>query len=73
MAEVFEAKVRPVGNSLGIIIPREAIRKNGIRNGDTIKVALPCPDLTERNRKIRKIAGTLKGTGPFVREKEDRF
>ena len=73
MAEVFEAKLRRIGNSLGIIIPNEIIRAGGYDNGDRIHVAIPHNNLAERNKLLLAIAGKYKGSGPFEREKEDRF
>jgi antitoxin component of MazEF toxin-antitoxin module len=73
MTTLFEAKLRRVGNSMGFIIPGEVVKKNGYREGDTIKVALLKHSLEERNRFILSIAGKLKGYPPFERDKEDRF
>jgi hypothetical protein len=58
---------------MGVIIPREVVRENGYREGDTVKVVLPRHSLEERNRFILSIAGKLKGYPPFEREREDRF
>ncbi len=41
MTEVFEAKLRKVGNSLGVIIPSKIIEKMGFHKGDVIYVAIP--------------------------------
>ena len=73
MVEVFEAKLRKIGNSLGIIIPKEVIEAAGYDVGDTIPVTISQPDFTERNKTLRLIAGTCKGAGPFIRDKEDRY
>jgi len=73
MAEMFEAKLRRVGNSVGIIIPKEVIETAGYDIGDTIPVSISKPDFTERNKMLRLIAGSCKGAAPFVREKEDRY
>ena len=73
MAEVFEAKLRRVGNSLGIIIPKEVIQATGYDDGDTIQVSIPSDNFEERNRLMRSIAGMYRGKGGFEREKEDRF
>ncbi len=73
MAEVFEAKLRRIGNSLGIIIPREVIQAGGYDKGDTIHVAIPYSNLAERNKLLLAIAGKYKEKEPFVRDKEDRF
>ena len=73
MAEVFEAKLRKIGNSLGIIIPKEIIMTAGYSEGDTIKVSIISTNLAERNKLMLSIAGKYKGKEPFVREKEDRY
>ena len=73
MAEVFEAKLRRVGNSLGIIIPNEVIQAAGYSEGDTIQVSIISSNLEERNRLLLSIAGKYKEKHPFVRDKEDRF
>ena len=73
MAEVFEAKIRRIGNSAGVIIPNEVLSATGYEIGDTIPLTISKPDFTERNKMLRLIAGTCKGAGPFVREKEDRY
>lgn len=74
MVNVFDAKIRRIGNSLGVIIPKEVLTDNGYREGDEVKVALPRHDLAGRNRAIMRIAGKWAGKlGPFEREKEDRF
>lgn len=73
MAEVFEAKLRRVGNSFGVIIPREMIQEAGYDIGDTIPLTIPKKDFEERNRKLRSIIGMHKGLPGFEREKEDRY
>ena len=73
MAEVFEAKLRRIGNSLGIIIPNEIIQAAGYDDGDTIQVSIPYSNLAERNKLLLAIAGKYKGKEPFVRDKEDRY
>jgi len=40
MTKLFEAKVRKIGNSLGIIIPSEIIEEMGFHKGDIINVAI---------------------------------
>jgi antitoxin component of MazEF toxin-antitoxin module len=72
MSEVFEAKVRRVGNSLGIIIPREVIDEGGYRPGDRINVAIPPAGMKERNLRLRKAAGRFPQLEPFERDKGGR-
>jgi antitoxin component of MazEF toxin-antitoxin module len=73
MAEVFEAKLRKVGNSLGIIIPNDLIQELGFDDGDIIRVAIPSSDIAARNRKLMDFIGIERGKKPFRREKGDRF
>jgi len=73
MSKVFEAKLRPLGNSLGLIVPIEIIRETGYHRGDIIHVAIPSYDIEQRNEKLKKIAGMCVGKSNFSRDKEDRF
>jgi len=73
MSELFEAKVRRVGNSLGIIIPNELIQQLGFGDGDIIHVAIPSSDIKARNRRLLAFIGTEKGGKRFRRDKGDRF
>ena len=73
MSKMFDAKLRPVGNSLGFIVPRDIIKGNGYQRGDIIHVAIPSNDLEHRNEKLKKLAGTYSGKSRFEREKGDRF
>lgn len=68
--EFFEAKVRKVGNSLGVLIPKEMAK--AIREGQKVKVGI-YPTDRERLKAIRESFGMARGAPPFVREKEDRF
>jgi antitoxin component of MazEF toxin-antitoxin module len=70
MAELFKAKVRKVGTSLGVLIPKETADRENIKEGEEIEVSL----LKRRNlAKLLKLAGTAKGAGPFERDREDRL
>lgn len=66
--DVFEAKVRRVGSSLGLLIPKEIIEGEKIKELQTVKVAIIKKDLAA----IDKAFGSMKGLGPFVRENDDR-
>jgi bifunctional DNA-binding transcriptional regulator/antitoxin component of YhaV-PrlF toxin-antitoxin module len=61
-----KAKVRKVGTSLGVIIPKEHLKELGVKEGDTIilrRIERPAPE----------IRGILRGTGfAFTRESQDR-
>lgn len=73
MSEVFNAKLRSIGNSLGLIIPNEIIEEMEYKKGDIIHVAIPNSDTKTRNKKICELAGIYKEKSNFQREKEDRF
>jgi len=57
-----KARVRKIGTSMGIIIPKEKLEELSVREGDTVVV----PRI-EKN--VKEIRGILKGT-KFVFERE---
>jgi antitoxin component of MazEF toxin-antitoxin module len=62
----LKAKIRRIGTSLGIIIPKEMLETMKMREGDTIFI----PRIETPGKEIR---GILKGTGTvFERESADR-
>ncbi len=73
MTEVFEAKLRKIGNSLGVIIPSEIIDELGYHNGDVVQIAIPPANGGKRNEQILKMAGIYKRKSPFKRDKGDRY
>ncbi len=73
MTEVFEAKLRQVGNSLGVIIPAKIIEELHFHQGDVVHLAIPPSDNGKRNELILDLAGIDSGKSSFKREKEDRF
>jgi len=73
MTEVFEAKLRRVGNSLGVIIPNGIIQEHGFDHGDTIHVAIPSTNLETRNKKLLAMIGSIQKRVAFKRDKGDRF
>ncbi|HLC97205.1 MAG TPA: hypothetical protein VJC21_00270 [Candidatus Nanoarchaeia archaeon] len=47
MAELFKAKIRRVGTSVGVLIPREHIAKARLQVGEEVEIALmPHKDLS---------------------------
>lgn len=64
MAE-FESKVRNVGTSYGVIIPKEVIKKLRIRKGQRIKILIQEKKNVED---VWKYFGIDKGAKPFKRE-----
>ncbi len=73
MVKAFQAKIRHLGNSKGIIIPKEVINEMDLEVGDTVTFKVPEKDLSSRNETIRSMAGSYKDKMPFEREKEDRY
>jgi hypothetical protein len=68
MAETFKAKVRNVGTSFGILIPKEIIEKEKVKAGDVIQVSILRPNLEE----IMKFFGSAKNASKFKRNHEER-
>ena len=69
MTEIFKTKVRSVGTSLGILLPKEVIRGEGIKEGEQIEVAI----LKKNLRLIEEAFGKAKNASKFKREHKDRF
>lgn len=62
----LKAKIRRIGTSLGIIIPKETLEMMKMREGDTVII----PRI---ENPVKEIRGILKGTGiVFERESADR-
>ena len=68
---LFKTKVRQVGTSLGMLIPKDIVKIEHIKEGQMVNVSL----LKERKLDdlLKKVRGTAKGAAPFEREKEDRI
>lgn len=71
MNGLFKAKVRKVGTSLGVLIPKKIIEESEIKEGEEVAVVILLE--AEREKLIKKAFGMTKGAGPFIREKEDRI
>lgn len=68
METVFKVKVRRIGSSLGVLIPKRMISKKKIKEGEEIEISL----LKRRKELISKAFGIAKGAGPFERDSLDR-
>lgn len=66
--QVFVSKVRPLGSSLGVIIPSEVIKEANLSSGSEVHVSILQPDFTALDRAI----GSMRGAKPFVRDRRDR-
>lgn len=71
MSTVFEGKVRRLGNSMAVIIPKEILEETGTKEGDTLKLAIPIPK-KKREAAFRKMVGVDRGAQPFQRDERDR-
>ena len=70
MAEMFKAKVRRVGSSLGVLIPKDYAEKEKIKEGETVDVGM----LKQRRLEdVMKLFGTAGDAKPFVRDRTDRL
>ncbi len=70
MENMFSAKVRQVGTSLGVLIPKEAIAAEEVQAGEVVQVSI----LKQKRdlRDILRLFGGAKGAKPFIREHADR-
>ena len=73
MVEVFEARLRKIGNSLGILVPLHIIEGLGFHKGDIIHVAIPPAGTMKRNEILFELSGVDKKKTSFKREKEERY
>ncbi len=70
MSELFKAKVRKVGTSLGVLIPKGIAEQERIKEGQEVEVSL----LRQRKLEgIEKMFGFAKGSKPFERDRIDRL
>ncbi len=70
MIDSFKAKVRKVGTSIGVLIPKGVAEQEKIKIGEEIQLSI----LRQRKlEEIWKLIGTAKGHKPFVRDKTDRL
>ena len=68
MPESFKAKVRRVGTSLGVLIPKGVAENQKIKEGEAIEVLL----LKEKRlEEVLNLLGTARSTKPFERDRTD--
>ena len=58
----FNTKLRPVGNSLGIIIPKKILDEKNIKEGDEITIQINIQELqnAKRIQRILSARGSMK-------------
>ena len=69
MSQLFNVKVRRVGTSLGVLIPKEVVAEEGIQEGEQVGVSLL---KAKRLESIDRLFGIAKGARPFKRDKTNR-
>ena len=69
MSEVFKSKVRSIGTSLGVLIPKEIVKGESIKEGEEIEIGI----LRKNLKLINEAFGIDEGTKKFEREHRDRF
>ena len=69
MSEIFKTKVRHVGTSLGILIPKEITTKEKVKAGEEVQVSI-----TKKQdiKAIEKAFGMARGKLTFKRDHNDR-
>ena len=70
MAEIIQTKLRSIGSSVGVLIPKEELDAMGAEVGDEIEIAL----LKHKDKKeIERWFGSAKHFNyPFERDKKTR-
>lgn len=72
MSKVLTGRIRKVGNSMAVIIPKELLEEAGAKEGDSIRLSVAIPP-SRRESTLRAIAGLDRGKSAFRREKTDRY
>ncbi|MBI2142000.1 hypothetical protein HYU15_00745 [Candidatus Woesearchaeota archaeon] len=68
--QLFRAKVRKVGTSFGVLIPKGIANRQRISEGEEIEIGL----LKKRNiREVMKLVGSAKGAEDFKRDRTERY
>jgi antitoxin component of MazEF toxin-antitoxin module len=70
MGEMFKVKIRRIGTSAGVLIPKEVLDEQNLKIGDEVEVGLVLP-LEKRRELLKKAFGIAKGAKPFEREYEE--
>ena len=68
MQTAFRAKVRKIGSSFGVLIPKKLLAESSIKEGEEIEISL----LKKRPELISKAFGSMKGARHFKRDETDR-
>jgi len=72
MSRVLTGRIRRVGNSMAVIVPKELLNEAGAKEGDRVRLSMAIPT-SSRDSALEGIAGVDVGKKPFRREKRDRY
>jgi len=72
MSRVLSGRIRKVGNSLAVIIPKGLLDEAGAKEGDMVRLSLAIPT-SRRDSALEAVAGVDRGRRAFRREKLDRY
>lgn len=67
MGTVFKVKIRKIGTSLGVLIPKQIIDEGSLKVGEEVEIDI----LKRRKDLIDRALGMARGAKPFVREYEE--
>ena len=70
--QLFKGRLRRVGSSLGVLVPKRALEGLGAHEGDEVEVAI-LPPRHERKSRLEDAIGSVPGLAPFKRERKDRY
>lgn len=66
---IFRTKVRRIGTSLGVLIPKGYLQSKKMYEGEEVEVGL----LKQKGlQEVLQLFGAARGTKPFVRDRTDR-
>jgi len=72
MSKVLSGRIRRVGNSPAVIIPKGLLDEAGAKEGDTARLSLAIPT-SRRDSTLEAVAGVDRGRRAFRRKKLDRY
>ena len=69
MSDLFKVKLRKIGTSAGLLVPKGVMEEEKLKVGEEVEVVL---FKKKKLEDIEKMFGAAKGAKPFVRDRTDR-
>lgn len=69
MSDLFKVKLRKIGTSAGLLVPKGVMEEEKLKVGEEVEVVL---FKKKKLEDIEKMFGTAKGAKPFVRDRTNR-